>query len=169
MENQTTPSCPKCYQPILDTDMYCQSCAYPLKGTEEEQKEHSIKQWENDFARQDNEKKLKNGTTTLYVVSGLLVLSGVVLYALSEDVATLIASFILAAMYLGLGFASKKYPFPAILIGLILFILIIVLDVVASIIDEKPQGAFSGIIVKVFVLIYLSKALRGAYAIRNNQ
>ncbi len=169
MENETIPTCPKCNQSIAETDVYCQSCSYPLKGTEQEQREHGIKQWENDFNRQDSEKKLKSGTTTLYVVAGFMVFSGLIIYALTKDNATLIAGFILAGIYAGLGYASKKYPFPCILIGLILFILVIILDIVGSMIEGKPEGAFSGIIVKILVLIYLSRALRGAYSIRNNQ
>ena len=62
-----------------------------------------------------------------------------------------------AGMLVVLGFLSKKKPFSSLIIGLILFI---ALWVVTAAMDKS--NLYSGIIVKIFVVIYMLRALPDA-------
>lgn len=111
----------------------------------------------------DADKVVKSARTTLFVMSGITFLSGVVFYFLSKELAVLIVNIILTVIYVALGFWSKKKPLAAIFSGLVLYVTVIVLN---GLID--PSTIFKGIILKGVVLFYLGKGLYSAKAAQKN-
>ena len=69
---------------------------------------------------------------------------------------------IILASFIGLGFYTKKKPFTAILIGLIIFLAIQVLNAFLN-----PASIMKGIFLKIVVISALVQALRGAREIQN--
>jgi len=65
-----------------------------------------------------------------------------------------------AGVFAALALWTKKKPYSAILIGLILFVLMWV----AAIGINGAQGIYSGVIIRIVVIIYLAKALKDAKA-----
>ncbi len=62
-------------------------------------------------------------------------------------------------IFVALGFWTKTKPFTAIVIGLILFLGVIILSVTVS-----GQPIYSGIIMKIVIIVFLVSALKPAKA-----
>lgn len=75
-----------------------------------------------------------------------------------------------AGIFVGLALWTKKKPYTAVVTGLIAFIGIIILSVVANGMIDGSEGVMkalvSGIIVKVIILVTLIKALSDAKALQ---
>jgi len=154
-------TCPHCTKPIDPNASYCTSCGYPLNGNEQAIKEFKLKEFEASQDKEENERHMRNGTTTLFVVAGLFMLGGVVVYAITKEIAELIFHAVFAAICVGLGFVSKKSTFAAVLIGIILYSVYVLLTIIGD-----PVNIVKGIIVKILVFLYLGRALRGALRMR---
>jgi len=79
-----------------------------------------------------------------------------------EDSATLIATGILAVIYVVLGYWSQKRPLIALVLGLLVFLTIVVIDAILD-----PSTIYKGIIIKVLVIGYLAKGINSAMQLRN--
>jgi hypothetical protein len=93
----------------------------------------------------------------MYVLAGLMSLATVIQYT-NGDTASAIAYLILGTIYVGLGQWTATKPFAAILTGLILFLTVQLLGIVLD-----PTSIFSGIIIKVLVVVALITGSRSAY------
>lgn len=71
-----------------------------------------------------------------------------------------------AAVFIALALYTKKKPYTAIVLGLIAFIVVIILSVVFNGMNEGGEGVlkalFSGIIVKIFIVVALVRPLKEA-------
>ena len=65
-----------------------------------------------------------------------------------------------AGIFVALGFWTKKKPYSAIIVGLVLFLLMWV----GSVLINGTKGIYSGIIIKIVIIVYLVKALKDARA-----
>ena len=81
---------------------------------------------------------------------------------LAEQKMILIGSFVVGFLFLGLFFWAKKNPFSACLTALILFVS---LQVLAAVIN--PANIVAGIIIKIFIVLALVKAISKAVELRN--
>lgn len=153
--------CASCESLVSEQDQFCTSCGFPLKGTEEAQnqflsarryKQHEVKE----LAR-----KTKNAQTTLFVLSGLFFVVGIIYYFIGgeNDLAfvALITNLILSAIFLALGGWSKNKPVAAIISGLVLYVIVQLISIV-----DDPVNIGKGIIVKIIVIVYLVKGLQSA-------
>ncbi len=154
--------CANCNEIVLDTDTFCTHCGYPQNGTEEQKREYLNKKSEISKEEADARKKIRVGTTTLFVLTGLALLAGLVLLgAGDEDYFNLgLGTLILGIVYLALGLWSRKAPFPALITAVILYGTL----VVASI----AMGSVNGlqIAVQALILVLLISGLMGAARLR---
>lgn len=108
-------------------------------------------------------KALRQARNSLFVVGGIIIVfnfiqtnmneleySGLPFYLLYLDV-------FIGLVFIGLGFATYKFPFPALLTGLLLYVGLIILNAIWD-----PSSIASGIIMKVVIIVYLVKGLRNA-------
>jgi predicted nucleic acid-binding Zn ribbon protein len=161
---QPTEQCSICYKDISDEDTFCQNCGYPLKGTEQEQKDFRL---QHDFRNIDlfhfNDKVRKAGNV-FYYLSGIFAVSGAILYFLKKDdpnaFAALITNLILAMVFLALGGYSRKKPLACIISGLCLYAIILVLDAIVD-----PISIVRGIFLKIIIIGLLIKGLKSAIEI----
>src|ERR1041385_8220788 len=123
--------CYYCHTAPLNENAYCPSCGFPQRGTEEEQKKFItdkrvlLIQLE---GMQDNIRKSRNalfGVAALYGVSYLIL-------AITAGLPAVIEGSVVCGLFIGLGLWANKNPYPAVLTGLICFILIIILYAVIN-------------------------------------
>lgn len=157
--------CGCCFKSVGFDDAFCDSCGYPLKGTEAEQKDFTAirngKEIDLDAARE----KINKAGSVLYWISGATLIVGFLLFMIayvkdgdnSEAVATLVVNIILGGIYLALASWSKTKPFAAIVSGLSLYVLVIIISAIVS-----PVSLASGFIVKIIFIIYFVKGIKSA-------
>src|SRR5580692_2703627 len=85
MDTTITPGnpihlCDSCYTRVDPEDQFCNSCGYPLKGTEDEKRNFRSTLIDPVLNRRDYEKKLQNAANTLYYLTGVFVLSGMIVF-----------------------------------------------------------------------------------------
>jgi hypothetical protein len=161
---QSLERCDACFTDVATDDVYCPNCGYPVKGTEQEQKDFRLN---HDFQNIDlfhfNDKVRKAGNV-LYYLSGIFVVSGMIFYFLKKDspdaIATLITNLILAMLFLALGGYSRKKPLACIISGLCLYAIILVLDAIVD-----PVSIVRGIFLKIVIVGLLVKGLKSAIEI----
>ena len=161
METQSTNFCACCAVKFDENDFYCNSCGYPLQGSEEEQKNHIANRSIKEIDLEDFHKNIKSATNSLYWVAGLFALGGLITtFQLpnSEDIAAhLITYVILISAFLALAVWGKQKPLPAIISGLSLYVII---QIVNAIFD--PITILSGIILKIIIIVCLIKGIKAA-------
>jgi len=120
--------CTSCDSHVNEEDQFCTSCGFPLKGTEEAQNQFLSNKRFKQHELKELSRKTRNAQTTLFVLSGLFFVIGVIYYFVvgQSDLTfvTLITNLILAAVFLALGGWSKNKPVAAIISGLVLYIII---------------------------------------------
>jgi len=119
---------------------------------------------ESDFSTEGYDKHVKNARNAIFVVAvtqlvfgAFIVLSG----SKNEDILTLAISLgiiiLIALIFFSLGLWTKKKPYSAILSALIFYVALLLIDAV-----YEPMSLFKGIIVKIFIIIYLARGLGDA-------
>lgn len=155
-------NCRACATGVQEADQFCQSCGFPLKGSEQDQENFIYNRNYQHLELQGLDKKIKSAGTTLYVLAGLSMLSGIIFFFIyngqAEATAELIAGAVIAIIYFLLALWSKKKPVAAIISGLVLFFLVWILTVIAD-----PVNIVSGIIFKIIILVYLIKGMKSAF------
>lgn len=130
------------------------------------QSENAISDYYDDLKEvelQGYESGVRRARTVLFVTAGLVFIGEVISIAISNLAFTSILlgiAFVESAIFVALGFWTKRKPYTAIMIGLIVFIGLWVLSIAGS----GFQGAISGIIVRVIIISYLISALKPAKA-----
>lgn len=120
-----------------------------------------------DSGRAFHETIVKRARNSLYAVAAMLFIAEMIpMFSIGFNWIILIISLIEAGIFIGFGLWTKRKPYSALLVGLIAFIAIIVLTIVTNTFLEGLAGAlkaiFSGIIIKVAILVTLIKALSNA-------
>ncbi|MEJ2003611.1 MAG: zinc ribbon domain-containing protein [Cyclobacteriaceae bacterium] len=149
--------CSKCNTPIPGDDVFCQSCGYPERGTEDQQRSYNLRISSRKRLLADAEKKVSHGKTALLVLAGLMVLYGLIMFVTSDDVPTLISALILSVIYVGLAIWSVKNPFGAMLTGLIVYITLWAVDILID-----PSFIYRGILIKIIIISVFIKGLKSA-------
>lgn len=114
-----------------------------------------------DFSMEGYDKHIKNARNTLFVLAGLtLILNLWVLLPIDGDLAKMISLCIIAGvcgLFLGLAFWTKKRPYTAILIALIVYSVLIILGWIL-----EPTSIIKGILFKIAIIVLLVRGLRNA-------
>ena len=155
--------CSKCSTPMKVEQKFCVSCGYPENGTRQEKASFVAKAVLERSKAREAPKKIKSARTILFVISGLAFLYGIIIFFTNEDSAALISSGILSLIYLGLGFWSQEKPLVALVLGLLVYLTITVLNGIL-----EPTTVYKGIILKLFIIVYLSKGINSALVLRNS-
>lgn len=150
-------TCAVCNKQVNSEDSFCESCGYPLKGTEQEQNYFIATRGNKEIDLEEANKKIASAGKALYWVAGLTLVAGLAYFFILKVVAVLIVNIILAGIYLGLGFWSKSKPLAAIISGLSLYVLTYILN---GIVD--PITLAQGIIIKIVMVGLLIKGIKSA-------
>lgn len=112
---------------------------------------------------QGYETGIKKARTALFVTAALLLIGEIIAASATDFAFTPLMIGIIVVevgIFVALGLWTKTKPFSAIIIGLIVFILIWI----AGIIVIGDRAIYSGIIVKIIILVSLISALKPAKA-----
>lgn len=113
-----------------------------------------------EFTTADYDKKIRNARTAIFVVGGAQLLLGSILAFTGPEEDRMLSLGIcvfLAAVFIGLGFWTKKKPYAAIVTALCLYVGLIILAGI-----DEPETLVRGIILKVVIIVYLAKGLCNA-------
>ena len=145
---------------------YCQTCNYPLHGTDQEKGRFVAKQVMDESNVKDAINKMKYPRYILFIIGGFNVLASVIQYQ-SLDLASIIISIVIGLMFIGFALLTVKSPKIAILIPLILILIYYTLLAVFM-----PNYFMFGIIWKVIIVIGLSFSIYTVFdaekILRNN-
>jgi hypothetical protein len=156
--------CAACFTNVVNDDVYCSNCGYPLKGSAQEQRDFIAKQHTINVDIAVVNKRVRAAGNTLYYLSGIFILSGIINFFISKDdpdvAAIVIPIFILAILFLVLGEYSKKKPLACIISGLALYAIVQVLSFI-----DNPANIAHGIIIKIIIIGFLIKGVKSAIEI----
>jgi hypothetical protein len=160
-DQNTRMQCAHCKNVVDHTDSFCEHCGYPVKGTDEAKSAFQFQANSKQMQLQDTSSSIRKATNSLYVVAGVFVVYAIVLYYVSPDTNSsldlLLTNFALGIIFLLLGWWSTRKPVAALISGLSLFVALQVLNMIID-----PTTIIKGIILKVFVIIYLIRGLQAA-------
>lgn len=116
---------------------------------------------EEEFLNSGYDKHIRQARNTIFVVAAIQFIFGLVSMFAMEEVTAKWVSFGIAAftasIFVVLALWTKKKPYTAILVALVIYCLLIIVDVIF-----QPLSIFKGVIIKVLVIIYLAKGLNNA-------
>jgi hypothetical protein len=109
---------------------------------------------------QSAENQLRKTRNAIFAIAIVLFISDLITMAASDtfDITTLILSLIIAGVFVGLAFLTKKKPLTAIFIALALFIALWVLTIVVV----GPQQIYRGILVRGIIIYFLITGIKHA-------
>lgn len=153
--------CSFCKSKIEEKVIYCTNCGHPENGTDKERAQFFAKRAMEKSKNIDASEKIKSAKNTLFILAGLMVLSGFISYSSSNSILELSINFFVAFIYLFLAFLAEKKPFASLLTGLFLYITLISLSAII-----EPMTLVKGIIFKILIISYLGKGLYSAYELK---
>lgn len=142
---------------LAEDEAFCPNCGFPQRGDESSQRRFLAKFNIDKMQQGEYEAAVNKARNILYIVGGLNLLSGILLMAVNNDMANLIAGIIVALAFVGLALWSRTRPFPAILTGFIVYITLLVLGAILN-----PVSIVSGIIWKIAIISGFVYGYRGA-------
>ena len=161
-----TPSgitiCENCRNHQSIEKKFCSSCSFPVQGTDEEKYNFRLRLSSRKRLLKDAEGRMKSARTMIYVAAGLFLVSGLIAFFTSDDYATLLVSLIICVVYLILAVWSSKNSFAAILTAMIIYLTIQLINVIAA-----PESLFSGIILKIIIIVAFAKGIKAALEAKN--
>jgi hypothetical protein len=152
-----TINCGACFKQVNHDDAFCDSCGYPLKGSESEQKQFIAVRNTKEIDLEAANKKIRDAGKALYWVAGITAAFGLIYFFTSKSIPVLLVNLILAAIFFGLGLWSKTKPLTAIISGLSLYAITIILNAIAD-----PLSIAKGIIFKIAIIGLFIKAIKSA-------
>lgn len=155
-------NCPACFDQVNQAS-YCTSCGYPIQGTAEEQQNFIDQRYAMQIDLDEYEKKIKRAKNYLFFLSAVCLIWAFIGYHNGVDLATknalLAINVILSTLFLVLAVWSKAKPTAALISGLVLYVIINVVNLVAD-----PTTIIKGIIFKILIIAYFIKAINAAIA-----
>jgi hypothetical protein len=152
-----TVSCENCNTPNSINQKFCSSCSFPIAGTDEEKTKFRLTVSSRKRLLEDAKDKMKSAKTIIYIIAGLVFVTGLYQGLANDDFVTMIVNLIICLIYLILAAWSTKNPFGAILTA---FIIYLTLNVVNAFFD--PVTLVQGIILKIFFIAAFVKGIRSA-------
>ena len=170
MEEFTSPlnpiadviTCENCNATHAPDKKFCSECSFPIQGTQEEKTSFRLTVGSRKRLLKDAEDKIKSAKTMIYVAAAVFLVSGLIFYAISNDVGILLVNLVISLVYLILAAWSKTNAFGAIVTAFAIFVTIQVVNVFAD-----PTSIFSGIIIKIILIAAFVKGIRSAIDARN--
>lgn len=110
-----------------------------------------------DFDIREHDKQIRQARNTIFIVAAIQFLFGIVSgYQIGSETGWLVFAVtgFIAIIFLALGIWTKKKPYTAILIALILYSSLLAIDLII-----QPSTVLKGIIIKLFIIGYLIRGL----------
>ncbi len=115
---------------------------------------------EEEFSMDGYDKHIRNARIMLFVLAGLVLLELFLIFPLDDEpirIFTAVFIVVVSAIFVTLGFWSRKKPYTALLVALIVVITLLVLAFIGD-----PTSLFQGWFIKIPVILFLVMGLRNA-------
>lgn len=152
-----TVNCENCTNPNPPDLKFCPICSFPVGGADEDKSQFRIRIMRNKQLIKEAKEKIQTAKIIMYVLAGLTFLVGVYQGFSQDNFSGLVVNCILSLLYLIMIAWVDKNPFAA---TLSVFILYITVNLFNAFFD--PATLFSGIILKIIVIVGLIKGIQSA-------
>jgi hypothetical protein len=152
-----TVNCENCSNPNSSDLKFCPNCSFPVGGTDEEKSQFRMRIVRNKELIKEAKNKIQTAKIIMYVLAGITFLTGLFQGFSHDNFSGLIINCLLSLVYLIMIAWADKNPFAA---TLSVFILYITINLFNAFFD--PSTLFSGIIMKVIVIVGLIKGITSA-------
>src|SRR5262245_4786464 len=100
------------------------------------------------------EKKVRKARNALFVVGALSLVANLILLGLDDQLSgfPLVFALMISAVFIGLGFLTKKQPFTSIIIGLAIYVGLWILDMIVGGSEYITKGLFLRIAIIYFLV-----------------
>jgi hypothetical protein len=133
---------------LTENDKFCPNCAFPQRGTQADMQKYLALFKNKELILEEQKTAINKARNILFALAGLNLLFAILFgLVINNDFPALIIQFIVSMAYLALGFWCMKKPFPAILSG---FFVYVVLQVMNAVYD--PTTLYKGILWKVIII-----------------
>ena len=114
----------------------------------------------NELELQSAENNLKKTRNAIFAIAALILVGNLIMMAVSDTFTTpgLIIALLIAGVFVGLAFMTKKQPLGSVIIALVLFTGLWVMDIVVL----GPEYIIKGIIVKAIIIYFLVTGIKHA-------
>ena len=114
----------------------------------------------NQLELQSAENNLKKTRNAIFVIAALVLIGNLIMMAVSDTFTTLglVIALLIAGVFIGLAFMTKKQPLGSVIIALVLFVALWVMDIVVL----GPEYIIKGIIVKAIIVYFLITGIKHA-------
>jgi hypothetical protein len=132
---------------LTENDHYCPNCGFPQRGNLQEQKSFLCDVDNREIQMGQQKITLGFARYILFCIAIINLVVGILGVSYTTEEVTYIPELIMAVIYMFLGIWATKKPFPAILTGLIIYVVMIIFKGIIL-----PQSVFSGIIMKAIII-----------------
>ena len=147
---------------LKESDMFCPNCGFPQRGGQDKMKSFIWNIKNKKTLLEEQKKAVNKARNILYILAGLNLLFGLILGVFTGlDIPVLIGCVLAAGIYFILGLWSRKQPFPAILSGLFVYIVIQVMGAIAD-----PDTLYKGIPLKI---VFISGFIYGYKGVKDSK
>ena len=164
-EAQTVSNCPHCSHKLgEDQAKFCPKCGFPVLGTEKEKDNFLRLLKANQEVLADAKKKINRVKIMLYIIGGLQVFLGLMLFMaeMVEDSAIVgISSIIVGLIMFACSVWVKRKPVTGILVAFSFYMLLHIANAII-----EPSSIASGLILKIIVIAVFISGIKSAYDYR---
>lgn len=114
----------------------------------------------NQLELQAAENNLKKARNAIFVIAALILIGNLLVMAMSDTFTTLglAIALVIAGIFVGLGFMTKKQPLGSVIVALVLFVALWVVDIV----ELGTDYIYKGIVVKGIIVYFLVTGIKYA-------
>ncbi len=153
--------CNHCKKEVNESVKFCENCGYPQHGTASEKSKFHADRIINNSKSKEAGGVLRKARNTLFFIAALSFGIGL-FYMVTQNASDVFITYsIMALIYLVLGFWSQKKPLIALVLALLVYL---TTTVISGIVD--PATIYKGIIIKVFIIVFLAKGINSALHVR---
>jgi len=157
--SDSTNTCQCCSSVYQETDVNCLQCGYPLQGTVQQQQNFISERGVKEIELSDLSGKVNAARKSLFIIAGVDAVFGLIMYfgakGQEDALPNLIAEMLIVSIFVALGLWARKKARPALITGLVVYVSLHLLNAVF-----EPMSIISGILLKIFIVIYLIKGIK---------
>lgn len=157
---EITVKCALCKQEVALSNIYCINCGYPQNGSKEQKDLFKKEREKTKAVLRTAKNKIKGAAAVLGGVGAVTLIFSLAIAGGMENYIEMIAGCGAGLIFITLSIWSGFKPYPALLIGTILYSLLLIFDIVTTLVSSGFPG-FPGLL-KILILVVLITGLTGA-------
>jgi predicted membrane protein len=149
---------------LTENDQYCPDCGFPQRGSLQEQKSFLCDSDNREIEMGQQKLTLGFARYILFFIAVVNLVFGIIGVSYTTNEINYVPELITAVIFMFLGVWAVKKPFPAILTGLTIYVVMVIFKGILL-----PQTIFSGIIMKIIIIVFFCYGVADAKRYENNR